>query len=132
MKKSWFKHNPSSPLFSILRPNLSAYITFEKNSNVFFAIRLLLFDWWDINTRFLSNYIVTFSKENSCYHDMESGIILTCAIKFTTSSKPCMLSDLCICINASIRCFLQDTGITIWFGDAKVLFISANQILQAS
>ena len=39
-----FNHNPPSPRFSILRPNLSAYITFEKNSNVFFAIRLLLFD----------------------------------------------------------------------------------------
>lgn len=62
---------------------------------------------------FLSNYIVFFSKEDSCYHDIGSGITLICAIKFTTSSKPCILSDLCICINASIRCFLQDTGITI-------------------
>ena len=39
-----FKHNPPSPRFSILRPNLSTHITFEKSSSVFFASRLLLFD----------------------------------------------------------------------------------------
>lgn len=40
MQKSIFYHNPLSPRFSILSPNLSAYITFGKSSKVFFTIRL--------------------------------------------------------------------------------------------